>query len=451
MNQVARRSTIALLLVMVLIVGMALFLLEYLYKADAWAVFPRNPHVYNGLNIDCGTITDRGGEVLLSASEDRIYANDEAVRKATLHWLGDRDGYISAPAVAHYASELAGFDLINGLYSYAGLGGEAVLTLSAEVQTAALEAMEGRKGTVAVYNYKTGEILCAVTTPTYDPLNVPEIGAGEDGPYEGVYLNRFTQVSYVPGSIFKVVTAAAALETMEQAQGLTMKCTGKYAMSGGNVTCEEVHGTIGMAKALETSCNCYFAQLSELLGGEVLEAHVEQFRVTEPVKFDGITTASGRFDITDAAPQQIAWSAIGQHRDQVNPCAFLTFMGAVAGGGAASQPHIVAQAGGYTAKPVSTGRIMTEETAKALQTMLRGNVENRYGAEYFPGLTVCGKSGTAQVDGEKAHATFAGFITDEAYPLAFIAVVENGGYGAKTCVPILSKVLQSCKEVLDLE
>lgn len=457
MNQVARRSTIALLLVVILIIGMALFLLEYVTKAGDWAVFSGNPHVYNGLNIGCGTITDRSGTVLLTADSDWTYAEDAELRKATIHWLGDRQGYISAPAVSYYAEEMAGYDLVNGLYAYSGTGGEAVMTISAEAQLAALEALGSRSGTVAVYNYKTGEILCAVTTPTYDPDNVPDIAGDDSGAYEGVYLNRFTQATYVPGSIFKVVTSAAALEKLDHAEELTFECTSSYSMAGGKVTCERAHGSVDMKRALAKSCNCYFAQLSELLGGDTLEEYVEAFRVTQSVTFDGITTARGSFDIQGAMAQEIAWSSIGQHLDLVNPCAFMTFMGAIAGGGSASQPYIVAEVssgglGGYSAAPETTGRIMSAETAQLLQQMLRNNVVSEYGADNFPGLTVCGKSGTAQVGGDKKpNATFAGFVADEEYPLAFIVVVENGGSGAGTCVPILSQVLEVCKDVLDSE
>ena len=136
-------------------------------------------------------MTDRSGNVLLDITEERTYSSDAATRQSTLHWLGDRKGYISASAVSHYAGKMAGFDLVSGVYDSSGEGGEMTLTLSARVQNAALDAMAGRKGTVGVYNYKTGEILCALTTPTYDPDNVPDIASDTSGQYDGVY-NRPT-------------------------------------------------------------------------------------------------------------------------------------------------------------------------------------------------------------------------------------------------------------------
>lgn len=456
MNRVASRSTIAMMLVAVLLGGMCLFLTEYIMEADEWVVFEGNPHVYSGVNIGCGVITDRSGELLLDATGKRTYSEDSRIRKSTLHWLGDRYGYISAPAVTEYAGEMTGFGLLNGLYGYGGTGGTAEMTISAKVQKVALEAMGKKKGTVAVYNYKTGEILCAVTTPTYDPDNVPDIDEGSEK-YEGIYLNRFTQTTYIPGSVFKLVTTAAALDCLKDAEDIEFRCEGVYEMSGGKVKCTGEHGKIGLKRALQKSCNCYFAQLTEKLGAEKLQEYVEKFQITEPVRFDGITTAKGSFSVEGASAQQTAWAGIGQHLDLINPCRYLTFMGVIAGGGQAAEPYIVASAksgvfGGYKASKSSTGRLMDKDTAERLTALMRNNVENQYGDDNFPGLTVCAKSGTAEVGGDqKPNATFAGFCADKDYPLAFMVVVEDAGSGAKTCIPIVSEVLAACKELLDSE
>jgi peptidoglycan glycosyltransferase len=95
---------------------------------------------------------------------------------------------------------------------------------------------------------------------------------------------------------------------------------------------------------------------------------------------------------------------------------------------------------------------VSAETARQLAALMRNNVEVKYGAENFPGLTVCAKSGTGQVGGgQKSNALFAGFVQDGNCPLAFIVVVEEGGYGRATCVPIISKVLAACKETMETE
>lgn len=451
MNRISRRAAAAFLLVAVLLGGICFFLYEYAVNADTWVVSAGSPHVYNSTNIGMGSVVDRNGVTLLDITENRTYASDAAVRKSTLHWLGDRKGQISAPAVSYYAKEMTGYDMIDGLYSYSGSGGEAVLTLSADIQTTALKAMGDYKGTIAVYNYKTGEILCAVTTPNYDPDDVPDIEGDTTGKFEGAYLNRFVQSTYVPGSIFKVVTTAAALDSISDIENQTFKCSGKY----GSVTCEYAHGSQKLKQALANSCNCAYAQIAEQLGEDTLQKYVEQYQVMESVSFDGITTAKGNYDIENANATEFAWSAIGQHTNLVNPCRFMTFMGMIAGGGQAAEPYLVAQVSAdgetnYTAETKMTDRIMSEELAATLCSYMRNNVEVKYGAGNFPGLTVCAKSGTSQLGGnQESNSMFAGFVADEEYPLAFIVVVENGGYGTSTCVPILSKVLAACKAEMD--
>ena len=457
MNRISRRASALVLLILVMIGGMGFFLYEYFTMANSWVVSAGSPHVYNSTNIGCGQVLDRQGRLLLDMSSTRTYSENETTRLSTLHWLGDRSGKISAPAISNYAEEMTGYNLLNGLYSFNGTGGEATLTISAQIQNIALEAMGKHKGTIGVYNYKTGEILCAVTTPTYDPDNVPDIEGDESGKYVGVYLNRFIQSAYVPGSIFKVVTTAAALDCVSGIEQMTFKCTGNYDYGAYDVTCERAHGTLSLKQALANSCNCCFSQIVELIGKTNLTDYVEKFQVTKKLSFDGITTTAGNFDISSATAVERAWAGIGQHTDLVNPCRYMTFMGAIANGGKAAEPYLVAsvEADGevtYRASTSMTNRIMSEDVAEILKGYMRNNVVTNYGKSNFPGLTVCAKSGTSQLGGDQtSNAMFAGFVTDEEYPLAFMVVVENGGYGTATCVPILSKVLSACKTLMDTQ
>lgn len=455
MNRIAGRAGITLLLVLLLLAGLSFFIVEYAVEAGDWVIFSGSPHVYNGGNIGCGAVTDRDGTLLLDMNGVRTYASVQEVRQATVHWLGDRGGSISAPALSAYSAELAGYDLLNGVYSYGATGGTAVLTLSADVQTAALEAMGSYKGTVGVYNYKTGELLCAVTTPTFDPDNVPDIAEDTQGQYEGLYVNRFTQSRYIPGSIFKIVTLAAALETIPDITEQTFVCRGKYSIGSDTVTCDGTHWEQSLKQAFRNSCNCAFAQIAQQLGEQTLTRYVEQFGITQSISFDGITTSTGSFDISDASEVNIAWSSIGQYTDLVNPCAFMTFVGAVAAGGKGVQPYLVEEISSegitaYSAKKRSGERLMSAATAETLRQYMAFNVTDKYGSENFPGLTVCAKTGTAEVGGDKKpNAMIAGFVADEQYPLAFVIAVEDGGYGREICVPILSKVLAACKQIMD--
>ena len=183
--------------------------------------------------------------------------------------------------------------------------------------------------------------------------------------------------------------------------------------------------------------------------------YVEQFGITQALSFDGITTAKGNYDISAAAPVSFAWSCIGQYNDLVNPAQFMMFMGAIANKGAAAKPYLVSRVEGggevtYEAKLEKTQRMISTEVAKVLGEYMRNNVSSVYGDWNFPGMQVCAKSGTSELGGgQKSNAMFSGFVQNEEYPLAFIVVVENGGYGSHTCVPVLSKVLAECRAVLD--
>ena len=451
MNRIAGRAWVLWLLVSLLLGGVGFFLYEYAVSSHKWVMHSANPHVYQGAaqTVACGKVTDRDGIFLLDLGNGRQYAHDSYLRAATLHWLGDRSGNIAAPSLSHYANELAGFTPVNGIYGYGGTGANAKLTLSAPVQKTALEALGSYKGTVAVYNYRTGEILCAVSTPAFDPDHVPDFSMDTAGLYEGVYLNRFTQSVYIPGSIFKIVTTAAALETLPDVRRQSFTCTGTFTIGGDKVTCERAHGTLTLKNAMARSCNCYYANLALRLGADTLEDRVEAYGVTKPVSFDGIVTARGNFSAAGQQRVELAWSAIGQHKDQINPCAFLTFVGAIANGGQGVKPYVMASVGEYQAQSQPMERIMSEDIAAILREYMRNNVVNNYGADNFPGLTVCAKSGTGQVSGKRPNAMFVGFVSDEQYPLAFIAAVENAGYGKQVCVPILSKVLSACRDVLD--
>lgn len=451
MNRIAGRAGITLLIVALLLIGFSFFLVEYVTEAGDWVVFKGSPHVYNGSNIGCGLIVDRDEVPLLDLSGSRTYASEEIIRRTFVHWVGDRKGAISAPALSHYATELSGYDLLSGVYAYGKAGGTARLTMSSVVQSAAYRAMDGRRGTVAIYNYKTGELLCAVTTPNFDPDVKQEIDKNNTGAKEGLYVNRFTQSVYIPGSIFKIVTLSAALECIPDVESATFRCDGRYQVGGDAVTCETSHGKQSLKKAFGNSCNCAFAQLVEMIGKENLQRYVEQFGVTESVSFDGITTASGTFEGGTAGDYFAAWSGIGQHTDQINPCAFLKFVGAIARGGKGVDPYIVKSIksdgmNSYVAKTKIDNRIMSEQTAQTVAEYMANNVQVKYGSKNFHGLTVCAKTGTAEVGGnKKPNATLAGFVEDEQYPWAFIVVVEDGGYGAEVCIPIISQVLKVCK------
>ena len=454
MKKVSGRAIFPLILAIVLLAGTVLLCVRYFAKADEWVTFSGSPHVYTGVNLDGGVVTDRDGTLLLDSTDGRTYSADAVTRTATMHLLGDRYGYIQAPLLGSFADDMIGFDKINGLYGAEGTEANAALTLSAAAQTAAYQALGNYHGTVGVYNYKTGEILCAVTSPSYDPDNMPDVDADTSGAYDGVYVNRFFQAAYTPGSIFKIVTLAAAIETVPDWENLTFTCEGKTIIGGQEIICEGVHGTITLKQALAHSCNVAFGELAGKVGTKTLMEYAEKLGLTESFECDGIPVKAGTVGLEDADAGDLAWAGIGQYTDQVNALTFLRAMGRIAGGGTAAEPYLMAkitrgEKTAYEAKTETSSRALKAETAAKLTEYLRNNVATMYGDWQFGGLNVCAKSGTAEHEGETADAMFAGFCVDENCPLAFVVFVENGGSGSAVAAPIAAKVLQVCAAAMN--
>ena len=454
MNRVASRALIVLVLVLGLLGGTVFFVVEYAMKSGDWVMTAGSPHVDEDTGISLGFVTDRNDRVLVELGEQRAYNADVLIRRASLHWVGDRSGNIPGSIVSHYTKELVDYSALTGTYHYGDTAGQLKMTLDADVQAAAQKAMGDLVGTVAVINYETGQIICSVSNPNYDPDDMPDIENDTTGAYEGVFVNRFTRAKYIPGSIFKIVTTAAALECIADIQEQTFVCQGKYPIGNGEVTCEEVHGTQTLKEAFCNSCNCAFAQITLQLGKENMNRYVEQFGVTDSISFDGLSTVKGNYDVSQAGSESFAWSGIGQYTNLVNPCSFLRFVAAIANDGMTLQPYVVERVSvgdeiTYQAQTRQDKRIMSASTAQLLREYMGNNVVTKYGTANFPGLSVCAKSGTGEVGGEKKpNAMFTGFLTDTGLPLAFIACVENGGYGAKTCMPVLNEVLQACKTAI---
>ena len=436
MNKIRKRAVSVLLLVALLIVGMGFYMFELFRDGSDWASFSANQGVYDNGSLSTGTITDRNGVVLSAPGEGgRVYNDDPAVRRAVLHAVGDRWGNIGTGALYVFSSKLIGYDIVQGTYSVDGSGKTLELAIDADLNVAALSAMNGCKGTVAVADCETGEIICMVSSPTYDPDNEPENFDSEE--YDGAFLNRFLSASLTPGSTFKLITMAAAIENIPDLFDRSFTCEGTYSVGSDVVTCTGVHGSIDAEEALAVSCNCAFAQIALELGSETLCEYAERYGFTESFEIDGVKTVAGHFEAAPEGSVDLAWSGIGQFTDLVNPAAMLRFVSAIANGGKA--PELTMLKNSKTAK---TERIIDADTAARLSEMMNYAVYRTYGTDNFPGITMYAKSGTAEVAGEQPHAWFTGYGVYGDRTLSFVVVLENGGYGGVTAGSVANTVLQ---------
>ena len=289
MKQVKFRSVLLLLLIVLLGLGLALFCLRYTFRGEVWASFSANGHAYTDGVVRTGQVLDRNGTVLYDGPSG-VYHEDSALRQATLHAVGDQLGNISTSALEAFQSRLIGFDPLTGTLS----GGHKVyLTIDADLSRTAWEALDGRKGVAAVYNYQTGDILCMVSNPSFDPADPPEI-SDDDSNYEGVYLNRLLSGLYTPGSVFKVVTTAAALEQLPGVEERTFTCDGSVTIGDQVITCPYAHGEMDLSDAFARSCNGVYAQLAVELGADVLQDYARQAGLLEGFSVSGIRAVHRR-------------------------------------------------------------------------------------------------------------------------------------------------------------
>ena len=303
MRKIERRAAICMILSLALVFGLCVFSFRFAVNGGRWVSFAANRHLYNNKGeLSVGRVLDRDGDVLSWVDENgnRTYYANAAVRQATLHAVGDAAGNIGTGALVAFADKLSGYNLFTGVYTPGGTGNDLYLTLDARYNYIAYNALNGRKGAVGVYNYKTGEILCMVSTPAFDPLDPPVIEEGDET-WDGVYLNRFLSGTFTPGSVYKTVTLAAAIEQIPDLFDRTFTCTGSTVVGGETITCPHAHGELDAYSALASSCNGFFAQIAAELGAERLSAYAERSGLTGSYRVSGLNTAAGRFDAQDAA------------------------------------------------------------------------------------------------------------------------------------------------------
>ena len=347
-------------------------------------------------------------------------------------------------------------------------GGTLVLTLDRATQEAAEQALRNRKGAVVALDPRTGAVLAMTTYPRYDPnqlsshnpeairRNWDRLVKDEDGPL----LNRAAGALYPPGSTFKVITAAAALEDgvsvnqeLPSPTVLDVPQTSADIHNFGGSSCGG--GTLTMPEALEISCNTTFAGLGLKLGDKKLAAEAEKFGFNQPSPYQ-LPAATSVIPKRQDVPAT-AQSAIGQRDVRVSPLQMASVAATIANGGRRMAPFVAQQVVSDKGKVVKRfegedlGQAIPEQVAGDLRDMMLRVVESGTGNfAQIPGLQVAGKTGTAQhAQGKPPHAWFIGFTSSGDKSIAVAVVVENGGdagseaTGGHVAAPIAKAVMQA--------
>ncbi|GAA4116262.1 penicillin-binding transpeptidase domain-containing protein [Knoellia locipacati] len=329
------------------------------------------------------------------------------------------------------------------------VGASLELTIDSAVQAAAVKALDGRKGAAVALNPSTGEILAMVSNPTYDPSGLAGHDLSKvDAAYKALNGNANKPLVnraiggdlYPPGSTFKIVTAAAALESGRFAPDtelpgpavLDLPQTTVGLPNIGKRSCG-ANDTTTFLHAMEISCNSAFGYLGLQLGADALRDQAAKFGVGDQLSIPMRVTPSTV--PADLNQPQLAQAAVGQYDVRVTPLQVAMLSAGVANRGIVMKPHLVRSVLSSDlsvierAEPQELSKAVSPEVAAQLTEMMEAVVENGSGKPaQVDGVRVAGKTGTAETDRvSRAHAWFTGFAPANDPQIAVAVVVENGG------------------------
>jgi len=348
-------------------------------------------------------------------------------------------------------------------------GGAVRLTVNPNAQVAAMKALAGRTGAVVAIEPRTGAILALASSPSFDPNKLSSHDpAGIQKTYTALnldprqpLLNRALAMTLPPGSTFKLITTAAALESGRFNANSTIPGPASIALPGsshrlGNWTnraCGNQAKT-SLDNALAISCNTAFAWLGMQLGADELRTQAEKFGFGTSFSVPMIGATSKFPENPDDA--QTAMSAIGQFDVQASPLQMAMVAAGIANNGVVMKPYIVSQILGPNLKvlenatPTQFSRAMSETNARALKDMMVHVVARGTGSNArITGVAVGGKTGTAETKpGSAAHAWFVALAPATNPQVAIAVVLENGGgareiSGNGLAAPIAKAVMQA--------
>jgi len=321
-------------------------------------------------------------------------------------------------------------------------GARVVLTIDAQLQSTIEQAFGTQPGAAAVLDPRTGEVLALVSAPAFSPesfatLDTQAIRRILSDPGSPL-MNRATAAAYQPGSIVKLVTAAAGLEHRLMAPATAISCAGSTTIGDRAFHCwkRDGHGPLTMPEALAHSCNVYFMQVGRSLGASRLRAALAQAGFARSTGWP-LPERAGHLPERRLTEGEVALLAIGQGEIEVTVMAEAAMGGAIANGGRLMEPWVVRTVAGRPAgRPVSRGQLgWSRETIAAVRAGMVEAVRHPSGTAHralSPDLGIAGKTGTAQthVPGRN-HGWFVGFCPVEQPRVAMAIVAEFGGSGGE--------------------
>ncbi len=428
------------------------------WQGPSLAASPGNPRVLEAERRALrGVILDRGGAVLAESRDGRrLYPTpDTAHVTGYFSYRYGRTGLEGA-----YQGVLSGregvppvSELLRDLSGAPRRGGAVRTTIDSGLQALAARSLGDAQGAVVVLDVRSGAVLVAVSRPTFDPGQVEEqwqtLSRSESRPL----YNRVSQGLYVPGSTFKLVTAAAALDSgLIQPATQVSDPSGEIVIDGFRITDAErpPRPTFDFAHALAWSSNVVFAQVGEQVGGPRLRDYAGRFGIGRQLPFELETSPTSVFRTDPVTRVMLASTAFGQGELLISPLQMAVVAATIARDGDVPRPTAVQEVRGPTGvvlsrlQPASLGRAMSPRTAAQLREMMVLSVDEGFArAAAIPGVRVGGKTGTAQsVPGMPDHSWYVGIAPADDPRYAIAVIKEFSGWGSEEAAPVARIVLE---------
>ena len=390
-------------------------------QADYYQNMSINNHtIAKEAKTERGTISTYDNVVLAQSvlQEDGTYSREYPAGTLASHIVGyASDTYGTSGIEASENGTLKGSSnyasWIDVLNSYTGnntAGNDVKLTINSTIQQEAQDALDGYKGACVVIDPKSGAILAMASSPTYDAADVDSLlSAGDES---SALYNRATQALYSPGSTFKIVSLATALESNTATESSVYSAPSTLEVGGGEVTNfnDASYGDITLERATELSANTVFAQLGTEIGADALVSSSDKFGFNQDIEFDLPLVTSLLPDPNEMTEWETAWAAagepVGEHKSPAGPQATVLQMAlvgcAIANDGVIMQPYLVDSiynaegTNSYRANPNTLFTACSSSVADRVKTVLEGVVNNGTGtAAAVDGVQIAGKTGTA--------------------------------------------------------
>lgn len=455
--------------------------LTYIMVIDANRIqnLPSNNHtMQKELNSERGTVSTHDGIVLAKSVEqpDGSFKREYPAGTLAAHVVGYYSMQYGTSGIESMMNEtLRGTqnyaswsDVINSFAGISQPGNDVTLTINSKVQEAAQEAIAGYKGACVVIDPTTGAILAMASSPTYDANNVEtvmEAAASKSGGADASeLLNRATQSLYAPGSTFKIVSLTAALQDGIATENTMYNAPSSMDIGNAEVTNfnEHDYGTITLENAFEVSSNTVFGQVGEQLGSKRLVDASESFGFNKTFDFELPLAESLMPDPDEMTTWETAWAAagepVGEHESPAGPQATVMEMAlvgcAIAHDGEIMKPYLVEGtynsngSRSYTANPSKLWQATNADVAGRVLEAMRGVVQNGTGTDAaIRGVTVAGKTGTAEHEGRQDDSWFVGIADADGDRNVVVALmleeVGRSAHAAGISKPVIEAALQA--------